>query len=114
MTIMMVLMVLLIRWHQMIAPVIQILVDAASELVGYLSPALKERVQTPVAPIELGRGSVPHVLGFGYPGEMALLGGLLGGFVWGLYWVLANVVMRMHCGDAVAALRLTGHRNFLR
>lgn len=113
-TIMMVLMILLIRWHQMITPVIQTLVDAGSELFSYFDPDIKRRIQTPLAPIEQGRGWVPHVLGFIYPIEMAVIGGLIGGFVWGLYWVLANVIMQMHCGDAFAALRIKGYRNFLR
>ena len=113
-TIMMVLMVALIRWHQMIAPVIQTLVDATWELFSYFSPNFKQRIQAPIAPIEQGRGWVPHVLGFIYPLEMAVVGGLIGGFVWGLYWVLANVIMRMHCGDAFAALRIKDYRNFLR
>lgn len=113
-TIMMVLMVTLIRWHQMIAPVIQTLVDAGRELLTYFSPEFSRRVQAPIAPIEQGRGWVPHVLGFIYPLEMAVVGGLIGGFVWGLYWVLANVIMRMHCGDAFAALRIKDYRNFLR
>lgn len=58
--------------------------------------------------------AVRELLGLLYPVQMMVLGGFVGGLVWGLYWVLAGLLCRMHAEDAFAALRIKGHKNFLR
>jgi hypothetical protein len=113
-TTMMALAVLFVRWHQYLSPNIQQWLSTFWDWFSRSAPILQDKLRAPGAAIQQGRGWVPHVLGFIYPIEMGLIGGLVGGFIWGLYWVIACVLARMHCGDAFAALRIKGYRNFLR
>jgi hypothetical protein len=113
-TMMMLLFVVLIRWHQTLAPIIQDVVQDIREMVRFAAPTVSQGAQEALAPIERGRGWAPHVLGFLYPLEMGLIGGFLGGSILGLYWVTTSIIAGMHCADSFAALRITGYKNFLR
>ena len=114
-TAMMVLMVVLIRWHVAAAPIVSSALEQFGNFLATSAPVFKDTLSDgPFAAIIRGRGWVPHVLGVAYPFEMMVLGGFAGGQILGIYWVIASVISGMHCADSFAALRITRYRNFLR